>query len=257
MEALRPRTLALGTWLAARGAVSRVGIALAVLGALASVLIAGTLAGTGSDAPAQLLRVESSAIAWSAGTVLAVGSSLGAFRRDREQGVWALAGARGASMACIVRGRVGGLVLLLAATVGGATLVAGVAATSVAHPAFAAARAGMGGLAYALAFAVTVGPLAMATLGARSRLGGALVFLAVLALPELLSRWTVLLLPRGWHELTSIPAALGAVRSGVMAPAAAAFPMLRALAGLAALAALSLTVVGARARRASASQGAP
>jgi hypothetical protein len=247
MAAMRPRTLALGTWLAARGAVAAVGIVLAGLGALASAVLAVALARTGSGVPAQLPLVESSAIAWSAGMVLAFGSAMNAVGRDREQGVWALARARGASLGGYLRGRVGGLVLVLAATLGGATLFAGLAATSVAHPALAAVRTGMAGVAYALAFAVTVGPLAMAALGARGSAGGVLVFLVVLALPPLLSPWTALLLPRGWYELTSIPAALDAVRAGVLAPALLALPTARALAGLTAVAALSLIVVGVRA----------
>jgi hypothetical protein len=247
MAAMRPRTLALGTWLAARGAVAVAGIVLAGLGALASVVLAVTLAGTDLGAPTRLPLVESTVLAWSAGMVLAFGSALGALGGDREQGAWALARARGAGVGAILRGRVGGAVLVLAGTLGGATLVAGAAATAVAHPALAAARAGMAGVAYALAFALTVGPLAMAALGARRRAGGALLLLAVLALPPLVSPWTASLLPDQGYELTSIPAALAAVRAGVLAPALLALPMVRALAGLAAVAALSLVVVGARA----------
>jgi hypothetical protein len=247
MAALRPRTLALGTWLAARGALVVVGIVLAALGALGSVVLAVTLAGTDRGAPTRLPLVESSALAWSAGMVLAFGSALGALGGEREPGVWALARARGAGVSAILWGRVGGVVLVLAGTLGVATLVAGAAATAVAHPALAAARAGVAGLAYALAFAVTVGPLAVAALGARRRGVGALLLLAVLALPPLVSSWTAALLPDHWHELTSIPAALDAVRAGVLEPALLALPMVRALAGLAALVALSLGVVGARA----------
>jgi len=90
--------------------------------------------------------------------------------------------------------------------------------------------------------------VAMAALGSRTRAGGFLGLLAVLALPELLSPWTAAWLPYGWHELTSIPAALAAVRAGVAAPAAMAVPMARALAGLAAVVALSLVVIAARVR---------
>jgi hypothetical protein len=78
----------------------------------------------------------------------------------------------------------------------------------------------------------------------------------VLVLPELFSRWTAAWLPRGWHELTSIPAALAAVRAGVAAPAAMGVPMARALAGLAAVVALSLLVIFARVRHTDA-QGTP
>src|SRR6202042_3114222 len=105
------------------------------------VILAVTLAGNAGGVPALLPLVESSAIAWSAGMVLALGAALGAIGRDREQGISSLARARGVSAGAYVRGRVGGLVLLLAALVGGATLIGGMAATSVSHPALAAARA--------------------------------------------------------------------------------------------------------------------
>jgi len=254
MAALRPRTLALGTWLAARGAMAGVGIALAIAGALASVVAA--VAVSGSSAAADLPILESSAIAWSAGVVLAFGAALRALRHDREQGVVALVRARGASDGGYLRGRVGGLVVVLAVAIGGATLVAGVAATSVAHPALTAVRTSAAAVVYALAFAATLGPVAMAALGSRTRSGGFLTLLAVLAVPELLSPWTSALLPHGWHELTSIPAALAAVRAGVAAPAVMAVPMARALAGLAAVVAASLVVIAARVRRTNV-QGTP
>ncbi|HEY3821076.1 MAG TPA: hypothetical protein VGL81_28120 [Polyangiaceae bacterium] len=251
---MRPRTLALGTWLATRGAMAGVGFALAIAGALASVVAAVAL--SGSSVAAELPLLESSAIAWTAGVVLAFGAAVHALRRDREQGIVALVRARGGRLNGYVRGRVGGLVLVLAVAVGGATLVAGVAATSAAHPPLPALHTSVAAVAYALAFAVTLGPVAMATLGARTRSGGLLTLLAVLALPELVSPWTSALLPRGWHELTSIPAALAAVRAGVAAPAAMAGSMARGLAGLAAVVALSLVVIAARVRRAE-GRGAP
>jgi hypothetical protein len=251
---MRPRTLALGTWLAARGAVVGVGFALAIAGALASVVAA--VAVSGSGAAAELPLVESSAIAWSAGLVLAFGATLGALRQDREQGVVALVRARGASLNGYVRGRVGGVVVVLAVAVGGATLVAGIAATSAAHPPLAAVRTSVAAIVYALAFAATLGPVTMAALGSHTRSGGFFTLLAVLVLPELFSRWTVAWLPRGWHELTSIPAALAAVRAGVVAPAAMGVPMARAFAGLAAVVALSLLVIFARVRHTDA-QGSP
>jgi hypothetical protein len=241
------RTLALGTWLAARGAFAAVGIGLAAMGAMAFAAMAVAV-GSRGGAATELPLVASSAIAWSAGVMLAFGAALRALRRDREQGIVALTRARGATVGAYVRGRVGGLVILLAVVVGGATLVAGLAATSVARPPLPAARATLGALAYALAFAVTVGPLAMAALGARTRAGGYVSLLAVLVVPELLAPWTSTLLPRGWDELTSVPAALAAVRAGVTSPGTMAAPLARALAGLAAVVALSLVVVAARVR---------
>jgi hypothetical protein len=85
----------------------------------------------------------------------------------------------------------------------------------------------------------------MATLGARTKAGGYLGLLAVVVLPELLAPWTAQLLPRGWHELTSIPAALEALATG-FSRADDAVHFARALTGLAALVAASLVVVAAR-----------
>jgi hypothetical protein len=246
MTVRAPRTVALGAWLAARGPATAVGIVLAIAGALASVVAAVALGG--SEREARLPTLASSAVAWSAGVMIAFGASLRVLPRDREEGILELVRARSAGVAAYVRGRVVGLVLVLAVAVGGATLVAGGAAISLARPSLPAVRAAIAALVYALAFAATMGPVAIAALGARTRAGGYLTFLAVLTLPEILARWTAEALPRGWHELTSIPAALDAVRAGVAAPGTAAAPMARALAALAAVVALALLVVAARVR---------
>src|ERR1700733_900642 len=102
----------------------------------------------------------------------------------------------------------------------------------VARPVAPALGFALGGLAYSLAFAATVGPVAMATVGDRTRGAGLVLLLAVLFVPELLAPWTATLLPRGWHELTSIPAALAAVRDGIAAPVERGEAMARGLAGL-------------------------
>jgi hypothetical protein len=248
MPALRVRTLPLGTWLASRGALATVGIALTILATLASVAAAVVVSRSEGNVAAQLPTLESSAIAWSAGAVLAFGAALRAIGRDRDQGILALVRLRGAGLAAYVRGRVGGVVVLLAIAVGGATLVGGLAAVSVARPVAPAVRAAVAALVYALAFAGTIGPVAVAVLGARTRAGGYLSLLAVLVVPEMLAPWTASLLPRGWHELTSVPAALAAVRAGVASPVERADSLMRALAGLVAVVAIALVVVAARAR---------
>jgi hypothetical protein len=221
-------------------------LVLAGLGGLAS--IAAAIALDGGNAAAHVPTLASKAVAWSAGVTLAFGASLRALARDREEGLLALARMRGVGAGHYVRGRVGGLVALLAIAVGGATLVAGLGATAAAPSASVAIRVSKAGLAYALAFAATLGPLAMAALGARTRTGGYFTLLAVLVLPELLAPWTSALLPAGWYELTSIPAALAAVRAGVVSPSAAGIHMARALTGLTAVVAASLAVVFTRVR---------
>ena len=194
------------------------------------------------------MAVESSALAWGAGSMVAFGAAVHALRRDREQGVAALVALRGASLGAYVGGRVGGLVVVLALAVGGATLVAGLTALAVARPILPALRGAVAALAYALAFAATVAPVAMVTLGARSRSGGYFSFLAVLVVPELLASSTAKLLPRGWHDVTSIPAALAAVRIGVAAPIVHGASLVRALTALTAVVAVSLLAIAARVR---------
>jgi hypothetical protein len=241
----RPRTLALGIWLTTRGAVVRASLALAALGALGS--IAAALAARGTATIGVIPGLASMALSWGAGTMLAFAGAQRALVRDRERGVVALARTRGVGVAGYTRGRVGGLVVMLVLAVGGGTLVAGLAATAAAGGAkHAVARASVAALVYALAFAATLGPLAMAALGGRSRAGGYLALLAVLVLPELLAPWTGALLPKGWRELTSIPAALEALSVGVQSAGPAVVHAARATIALVAVIAGSLLFVHAR-----------
>jgi hypothetical protein len=245
----RPLALALGIWLAYRGALAAVAIALAALGTLAA--IAYCLLARHADLTHFPTRATL-AIAWSAGVMLAFGSSLRAVARDWEEGIVALARVRGVRAGRYMRGRVAGVVVVLATTVGGASLLASFAATAMTKEPLATARDGAAALAYALAFAATVGPVAVAALGAPSRIRGYLRFVAVLVLPELLSPWTAAALPAGWQELTSIPAALAALLTGIEATSwATALKMVRAGVGLAAVVAVSVALVQARTPRVS------
>ena len=237
--------LALGIWLTTRSALVRASLILTALGALGS--IAAAIATRGTATLEELPSLASMALTWGAGTTLAFGGALRALRQDRERGVVALARARGVGAAGYSGGRVGGLVAILALAMGGATLVAGLAATAEAGgQAHVVARASLAAFVYALAFSVTLGPLAMAALGGRSRGGGYLALLAVLVLPELLAPWTGALLPKGWRELTSIPAALEAVRAGVQSAGPAALHAARGAVALVAVVAASLLYVQAR-----------
>jgi hypothetical protein len=226
-----------------------VGVGVSAAGAAVAILWAVAAARHGERAAERVVTFTAEGVAWSAGIMIAFGAALRAFHRDREQGVLSLARVRGASVAQYARGRVGGLVLVLAATVGGPTLLATLAATA-AGGGWSSVRGGLAGLAYALAFAASVGPVALAALGAKTRTGGYFTLLAVLVLPEVVSPWTSGLLPHGWWELTSIPAALKAVRLGVAQPIEAGASAARAVAALAAVVAVAVLVVGVRARRA-------
>jgi len=235
----------LGAWLAARGGLAVAGLVVTGLVGLGATIAA--LMSSPSRA-AFLPDLASTAIAWAGGVMLAFGASLRALRLDREQGVASLVRARGASLRDYVVGRVLGLVAVLAAAIGGATSAACLGAIVAAHGGRGIVQSSAGAVAYALVFAATMGPVAIAALGARTRAGGYLSLLAVLVVPELLAGFTERLLPRGWRELTSIPEALAAVRSGVSHPALDGAHAARGLAGLVAVVAVALLVVAARAR---------
>jgi hypothetical protein len=237
--------LALAVWLTTRGAMVKASLGLAAIGALA--VVGAAIAMKSGTRLASLPVIASQAFAWGVGATLAVAGAMRAFPIDQEQGVVALVRARGVGASAYAGARVAGLVVVLALAVAGGTLVAGLAATAVATTnGPAVARASAAALVFALAFAGTLGPVAMATLGAASRGRGYSWLLLVLVVPELLAPWTKELLPPGWKELTSIPAALEAVRSGVQLAGPAIAHALRAAVGLVAAVAASLLVIRAR-----------
>jgi hypothetical protein len=249
----RPLAIALGIWLACRGVLAPVAMGMAALGALGAV--GYCLFARRADVTHVPTRATV-AIAWSAGVMLAFGSCLRAIVRDWEDGIVALARVRGVRSSRYMRGRIAGVVVVLAVTLGSASLATGLAATAVAKAPLATARDGLAAILYALVFAATLGPVAVAALGARSRVRGYLRFFAVLVLPELIAPWTAEALPSGWQELTSIPAALFAVLRGVEAPSLPAeLEMARAIAGLAAIVAISAALVQARTPRVSRAPG--
>jgi hypothetical protein len=240
--------LAFGVWLATRGALPRASLVLAALGVVGAVAASVVIGRRGGDGAEHLAAIVAEAVSWLAGTTLAVAVAVQALRRDREEGVVALARTRGIGAHAYARGRLGGLSIVLAVATGVPTLVAALGATSVSHAAGPCLRSGLAALVYTAAFSATIGPVAMATLGARTRAGGYFTLLAVLVLPELAARFTRTLLPAGWDELTSIPAALEAVRAGVESPTKHGEHFARAIVGLAAVVAVSLVVVAERLR---------
>jgi hypothetical protein len=239
------RLLPFGIWLATRSPLVRVSLALTAAMALGAV--AAAMALRGNPAARAFPALASDVMAWGGGTMIAVGGALRSLRQDREEGAFALARSRGVGARVYGLGRVFGLVAVLLVAVGGGTLAAALAATAAAGrsagPVF---RTGAAALIFAIAFALTIGPVAMAALGGRKRMSGYLVFLSVLVLPEAVAPWTQQILPPGWVELTSIPAALEAVRAGVQSGGHHALHALRAAVGLLAIGAASWMVVRAR-----------
>jgi hypothetical protein len=117
-----------------------------------------------------------------------------------------------------VLARVGGLAALLAAVVGGGTLLTGAAAivgalrTSLV---VATVQSTFASLVFALAFAVVTAPLAIAALGARTRLSGYFALLLVLVLPEVAATTLAGPLPSEVTELCALPSALAALRASL------------------------------------------
>jgi hypothetical protein len=252
-RARRRARLALGVALSRRGALGVGALAIGALTTLGAVAAVFVMARRGERAPLERVpAVAASALAWGAGVLLAFAASVRVLQRDREAGITALLRARGAAVDGHLWARVGGLTLLLAAVVAGGTLATGLAATMLAARAGVALRALQGTAAavvYALAFAGVLGPLAMAALGARSRVGGYAWLLMVLVLPELVAPMTSTMLPEGWHELTSIPGALVALRGALMPPGFDAWRAGRALVVLAIVVATCLAIVRRAAAR--------
>jgi len=197
----------------------KIALVLAVAIAIGAVAAAAVLAGRGAGgALVQLARATSTALAWGAGILIAVPASLQALREDGKSGVRALLIARGASRGVYARARVGGLAIVLAAVVGGGTLVAGGAAVLLASRA-GVARGALEGLVaslvYAAAFALVLAPMSLAAFGARPPARGYARFLAILVLPLIFEPWLSGFVPPGWGELLSIPSALDALRASL------------------------------------------
>jgi hypothetical protein len=202
--------------------------------------------GDHSEGLASVPLVASSALAWGAGTLIAFAASVHAFRRDKDQGIRALVAARARSDGEYMWARVIGLARVLAVVTVGGTIVVGVCSALVARGGPLAIRTlehTAAAVAFSLAFAVTLAPVALATLGARSRVGGYLALTFVLVLPELLQGWFKRLLPEGWGELASIPGALDALRASLLPSGLDALRFTRAFAMLALIVALALIAV--------------
>ncbi len=253
-QARRRALAALGVELSRRGPLAVVSLLvslLTVLGALA--LTASLMRRGGATTFEEVPSLAAGALAWGGGVLLAFAVSVHALKRDREAGITALLRARGASLVGYLWTRVGGLTALLVVVVAGGTLLVGLVATLLAARAGTSLRTLQGtgaAVAYALAFAFTLGPLAMAALASRSRIGGYGFLLVVLVLPELLAPTTGALLPYGFGELASIPGALTALRAALMPPGVDGWRAARALFVLVLVALLSLAAVRRAARRA-------
>jgi hypothetical protein len=241
-----PALLALGVRLAGGGLVALFAYGVAALVVVASIAVALVLARRGSDALADVPGAAARGLAWGAGVTLAFGASSRAFRRDRDDGIRALLAARGADGRRYVTACLVGVSAVLALVVAGGTLLVGLVAMAVAGGGRVGmtARGGLDAVVYALVFSATFAPFAVATLGARSRVGGYGVFLVLLVVPEVCARWIDLLLPRAWAGLESLPSMIATFGNAVATPFDGA-RLARAAVALAVVTGLAVGVVHA------------
>jgi len=258
----RGRSLvALGFFLARRGVTAWVGLGLTVacvvgFGALAVVLARHGKTETLPDVP----LVASSALAFGVGVLVAFAASTRAFRRDEDDGIRALLRARGVTTSGYLAGRLAGLAACLAALVSGGSFLVGVVALFAARGRLTALhtlQASVAAAIFGVAFALTFGPVAMATLGGRSRGGGYLALLSVLVVPELVAPALDRYVAHRWVEVCSIPGALAALRTSI-APVGVDPSMLgRALTALVVIMVTSLLIIRAELARAHGTADAP
>ena len=241
----RPALWALSVKLARRGPLATLAIGISVVISFGGVVLAFVLARRGTAALEEVPTFVGSVLAWAGGVMLAFAASAHALRRDRDDGIRALIRARGGSLHSYLLGRVGGLVVVVGAVVVGGTLVTSIASTALASRAgiAAVAQASAAALLYAGAFSLTLGPVALAALGARSRAGGYLWLLGIVLVPELFEGWTSRILPAAWSDLGSIPSALAALRGALMPPGIDLAKVARAAVVIAVVIATALVIV--------------
>ncbi len=209
----------LGASLARRGVMVTIAIVISVLTGVVLAVLAFAFARRGSDAPIHdVPLLASSAIAWGGGFLHAFSASASALRRDRSEGIRHLFVARTTSLRGYLFARIGGLVAILAVIVGGSTLLTGAVAILAHAETQTLARtiqATFAAFVFSLAFACVIAPIALAALGARSRMSGYVFLLLSVFLPEVL----VLTMKGSWPsevtELLAPPSALGALRAAL------------------------------------------
>jgi hypothetical protein len=235
--------LLLGISLARRGVLAVASIVICITTALALALVALVLASRGPQSPAHdVPLLASSALAWGGGFLLAFAAAAHALRRDRTDGIRGLFIARTTSLRGYLLGRVAGLAVLIAMLVAGGTLFCGLSAIVAAQSAAAVPRllhATFAGIVFALAFSAVVAPLAFAVLGARSRIGGYLVLIGVVMLPELIVMSMGSALPDSIADVLSIPSALTALRTSLTPGTVDLFRTARAVVALGLVVALA------------------
>jgi hypothetical protein len=222
------------------GFMPKAAVAIAVVTSIGALALAIASARRGGDVE-RIAPLAAGLLGWGAGVLLCFAASMRAFDRDREEGWDALLARHGARPSTYLAARIAGLVLVTLEVVVPGTVVSGLGAVLASrggHVAVLALEGTVAGVAYAVAFALVVAPIAMATLGPRGRASGYVFLLSVLVLPALVAHWTGQLVPDEWSELVSVPGALDALRDALLG-SVDALRAVRALAVLVAVATLA------------------
>jgi hypothetical protein len=237
--------VALGLSLSRRGIFVVIALCIVVLTTAGMSAFAFVLAAQSRSALVYHVPIiASNALACGGGFWVALASASRALRRDRDSGVRDLFAMRGRSLGGYLTARIGGLAVLLAMAVGGGTLVSGLFAMAArSDVAVRSAHATLAAVVFALAFAVLMAPVALAAVGARSRFGGLMTLLTVVALPELVVRAFASVLPQGVANVLAIPSALVTLRSALMPGQVDALQALRALVALTVFGAMAIALV--------------
>jgi len=239
--------VALGAGLARRGPMPIVSLGVTAFTVLVFVVLGMGVARRGGDAPVHTIPlVASSALAWGGGFLLAFSASANALRRDRAEGIRHLFVTRTASIRGYLVARAGGLAALLACVLGGGTLLTGavsILAAGKAHAVLRTMQATAAGVAFAIAFALVMAPVALAALGTRTRLSGYFFLFAILVAPEIVATVVTGPIPAEVTELLSLPSALAALRGSLAPGTADALRFVRAVVALAVFAAAAVVLL--------------
>ena len=226
--------LALAARLSVAGLVPKISIAIAVATVIGAIAVAVSVSHDPHPPLASVPGLAATFLAWGGGFTYAVAAAAHAFDRDVTSGVRDLARTRGVPGRTYVLSRVLGLALSLFLMVAiGAVVTGGVCVLLAPASRVLVLKSTAATLAYAAAYALILAPMAIATMGTRSRPRGYILLLAILIVPEL-AQDSLEVIPEHWRSLVGVPSAMATLRDaltpahfdGALAGAAAAVVVL-------------------------------
>lgn len=229
--------LALATRLSIGGWVPKISIGIAAATVFGAIAVAVSLSRQPHPPLASVPGLTATFLAWGGGFTFAIAAAAHAFDDDVASGIRDLVRTRGVAGRTYVLSRVLGLALSLFFLVAIGAVVTGTACALLAPASRAAVlKSTAATIPYAAAYALIVAPMAIATMGTRSRPRGYLLLLAILIVPEL-AQDSLEAIPEHWRSLVGVPSAMATLRDaltpahfdGALAGAAAAVVVLLAI----------------------------